>query len=141
GGRRRMIDTLSMQAARSAYGPRSNVRNPLPRTPRNETPSNSTPCSGTSFASRPPRVPSQNTDKPRATSFAATASPGKMCPPVPPVVIITVALIDDTPRSYGKPAQHAAILVIDAQENRERDAIGDDAAAAERKKRQRQPLR
>ncbi len=41
----------------------------------------------------PSRVPSQNTRQPRATSFAATASPGKTWPPVPPVVIITVALM------------------------------------------------
>ena len=38
----------------------------------------------------PSRVPSQNTRQPRATSFAATASPGNTWPPVPPVVIITV---------------------------------------------------
>ena len=41
----------------------------------------------------PSRVPSQNTRQPRATSFAATASPGKTWPPVPPVVIITVPVI------------------------------------------------
>src|SRR5689334_14953920 len=164
GLRRRMIDTLSMQAARSAYGPSSSVRNPLPRTPRNAMPSNSTPCSGTSFASRPPRVPSQNTDRPRATSFAATARPGKMWPPVPPVVIITVALTTGPPRlrlsplrcpprgstsrrgaarrrSYGEPSQQSAVLVIDPQQDRERDAVGDDAAAAEGEQRQRQALR
>ncbi len=41
----------------------------------------------------PSRVPSQNTRQPRATSFAATARPGKMWPPVPPVVIITRPLM------------------------------------------------
>ena len=44
-------------------------------------------------ASMPSRVPSQNTRQPRATSFAATASPGNTWPPVPPAVIITVPVI------------------------------------------------
>ena len=87
---RPMILRASRHAASSANGPSSSVRSPLPRTPRNATPSKSTPCCGTSFASMPSRVPSQNTLAPSATSFAATASPGNTCPPVPPVVIMMV---------------------------------------------------
>ncbi len=88
-----MIRRLCHKAPSSANGPSSSVFQPLPRTPPNETPSNSTPCCRTSVASIPSRVPSQNTRQPRATSFAATARPGKTWPPVPPVVIITVPVI------------------------------------------------
>src|SRR6185436_5488064 len=132
--------------------------------PRNDRLSNSTPCCGTSFASMPSRVPSQNTLAPRAASLAATASPGKTCPPVPPVVIMIVTngppRLRLTPQrcphrqpavarlgavrrrscSYGVAAQQPAILVIDAQHDCKRDAVGDDAAAAERQQRQREAL-
>ena len=78
---------------------------PLPRTPRKQTLSKSTPCCGTSFASIPSRVPSQNTRAPRVDSFCATARPGNTWPPVPPVVIITVAIIWGLPeaRSLASP--------------------------------------
>src|SRR6185312_10960833 len=142
GRRRRMTRKLSTHARSSAKGPSTSVRMPLPRTPRNDTLSKSTPCAGTSRASMPSRVPSQNTRQPRATSFAATASPGNTWPPVPPVVIITVAFIGGTVNgSYGEPSQHLPVLVIDPQQDRDRDAVGDDAAAAERQQRQRESLR
>ena len=46
GRRRRMMRRLWMQAAASANGPSSNVRQPLPRMPRNARLSNSRPCCG-----------------------------------------------------------------------------------------------
>ena len=64
-----------MQARTSANGPSSSVRKPLPRTPPNDTPSNSTPCCGTSFASMPSRVPSQNTRAPRADELRRDGEP------------------------------------------------------------------
>jgi len=79
--------------ARKRVGPSTNWRSPLPRTPPNGHAFEATPCCGTSFASIPSRVPSQNTRHPRASRFAATASPGKMWPPVPPVVIMTVPVM------------------------------------------------
>src|SRR6185437_13392433 len=91
-----------------------------------------TPCCGTSVASIPPRVPSQNTRAPRETSFAATASPGKTWPPVPPAVIITVALIVARPsgsvrcRSYDVSLEQPAVLPVDAQQQCEGDAVGED---------------
>src|SRR5574340_895332 len=146
-GRRLLIArSAATQARTSANGPTTSVARPLPRMPRNGTASNSTPCCGTSVASIPPRVPSQNTRAPRAASFAATARPGKTWPPVPPAVIITVALIFLPASGFAacgsldEPLQHAAVLVVDPQQQRERDAVGDDSATAEREQRQRQPF-
>src|SRR5262245_4624293 len=160
-----MMPRLCQHARASANGPNASWRTPLPRMPPNATPSKATPCCGTSLASMPSRVPSQNTRQPRATSFAATASPGKMWPPVPPVVIITVPFTNEPPRlrlsplrcpprqsavarpwtarrrSYREPAQQPAILIIDAQQQRDRRAVGDDARAAERQERQREAFR
>src|SRR5665213_1449889 len=141
GRRRRNTFAASTHAAASANGPSSIVARPLPRTPRKLTLSKSTPCCGTSFDSIPSRVPSQNTRAPSAASFCATASPGNTCPPLPPVVIITVAVMVTPPkraslaaprggerlgtalrRSYGEPPQQPAILVVDAQQHRDGDA-------------------
>src|SRR5665213_1484767 len=138
GRRRRNTFAASTHAAASANGPSSIVARPLPRTPRKLTLSKSTPCCGTSFDSIPSRVPSQNTRAPDAASLRATASPGNTWPPLPPVVIITVAVI--VRRSYGESPQQPAILVVDPQQHRDGDAVGDDAAAAERQQRQCQPL-
>src|SRR6478672_5473824 len=139
-----------MHAAARAYGPNRSVRHPLPRMPRNARLSKSSPCCGTSRASIPSRVPSQNTRQPRAISFVATASPGNTCPPVPPVVIMTVATTPFTDafprvwrasvgvgsrRSYGEPAEDLAVLVVDAQQHGHRDTVDNDAAAAERQQR------
>jgi hypothetical protein len=86
----------------------------------------------------PSRVPSQKTRQSREINSAATARPGKMWPPVPPVVIITVPLIGVPPRlrlaplrcplrgsnsrlgaarrrSYGEAPQQPSILVVHAQ--------------------------
>src|SRR4051794_29721498 len=87
----------------------------------------------------PSRVPTQNTRAPRETSFAATARPGNTWPPVPPVVIITVAVMD-VARSYRESPEQAPVLPIDAQQDRDRDAVRDDAAAAEGQQRQREAL-
>ena len=72
-----MILRASRQAASSANGPSSSVRKPLPRTPRNDTPSKSTPCCGTSFASMPSRVPSQNTLRAARRELGRHRKPGK----------------------------------------------------------------
>ena len=104
GARRPMTPAAWTQARRIANGPNSRRRQPLPRTLPKSMPSKSTPCFGTSRASMPSRVPSQNTRCPRRASSPATARPGKMWPPVPPVVIITViapALIPGNPAASG----------------------------------------
>ena len=92
GRRRPSTRNACTHAARIAYGPSSRRTGPLPRTLRNAIPSKSMPCWGTRRASMPSRVPSQKTFQPRRVSSAATAMPGKMWPPVPPVVIIAVAV-------------------------------------------------
>ncbi len=97
GRRRASTRQACTQAERIANGPKSSRASPLPRTLRKAMPSKSMPCFGTSRASMPSRVPSQHTPHPRPASSAATARPGKMCPPVPPVVIITVPLMAGSP--------------------------------------------
>ena len=59
---------------------------PLPRTPLIASVSSGMPCCGTSRSSIESRLPSQTTWWPRSRNDCATASAGKMWPPVPPAI-------------------------------------------------------
>ena len=139
GARRRMTPAAWTEGDRRiANGPNNSRRQPLPRTLPKSMPSKSTPCLGTSRASMPSRVPSQKTRWPRRASSSATASPGKMWPPVPPVVIITViapALIPWNPRNSRRFSKSTRSRIASATQ------LATMPAAAEGQQRQRQALR
>src|SRR3954470_18512400 len=78
----------------------------------------------------PAFAPSHTTRQPASRMRSATASAGKMCPPAPPAMIMMV--LDMSPRrSFGASPHHLPRLPIDPQQDGERDAVGDQAAAAE----------
>src|SRR5689334_16416792 len=58
------------------------------------------PASGARRASSPARLPIHAHDTPRSRSAAATASPGEVCPPVPPPAMTITVLF-----GVGAPAQ------------------------------------
>src|SRR5258708_25001452 len=62
---------------------------------------------------------------------SATARPGKTWPPVPPAMIMMVRATMASPRSRASSAHELAILPIDSQQHREREAIREQAAPAE----------
>jgi hypothetical protein len=62
----------------------------LPRTPAKRTRAMVKPRGGISRSSMPPRTPSHTAFQPCARKCSATASAGKMCPPVPPAMIMMV---------------------------------------------------
>ena len=76
GLRRRMARRLCQNASSSMAGSNSFCSTPLPRTPPIDTHTMSMPACGTTRASRPFLVPSQNTSQPRARKASATASAG-----------------------------------------------------------------
>ena len=61
-------------------------RNPRPSTPRTGSPRKSTPACRASFASDPYSEPTNKSSAPSRRNCSATASAGKIWPPVPPVV-------------------------------------------------------
>src|SRR6185312_13463451 len=72
----------------SIHGAAIHLRMFLPRTPETATVRSAMLRAGTSRVSMPPDAPSHSTGTLRARSASATASPGKMWPPVPPAMIM-----------------------------------------------------
>ena len=89
GRRRRSTARAALTALSRRNGAASRVSLPLPRTPATGSVSISIPCWGTSRVSIAPVAPSQTTGTPRPRSTCATASAGKMWPPVPPAITTT----------------------------------------------------
>ena len=71
-----MATRLCQKATSRVAGNSSFFSTPLPRTPPMLTHTMSMPAAGTTRASSPARVPSQNTSQPRARNASATASAG-----------------------------------------------------------------
>ena len=92
---RRTTSRLCQKARNRRSGSRARVSQPLPRTPEKSIGSKANPCGGTSSLSMlaclaVPLAPSQCTRQPRSRRARASASPGKICPPVPPAMMSAV---------------------------------------------------
>src|SRR5712671_6123026 len=122
---------LCQKATSSLSGRSRNSSGPLPRTPEKLTQAMSYPRLGTRAASIPVFAPSQTTRQPDRRRSSATARPGKTWPPVPPAMIMMVRATMASPRSRAGSAHELAILPIDSQQHREREAIREQAAPAE----------
>src|SRR5947209_18843068 len=122
---------LCQKATSSLSGRRNNASGPLPRTPENRTQAMSYPRLGTRAASMPVFAPSQTTRQPEWRRSSATARPGNTWPPVPPAMIMMVRATMASLRSRADSAHELAILPIDPQQHRERQAIREQAAPAE----------
>src|SRR5215510_11767323 len=85
--------------------------------------------------------PSQTTRQPDARRASATARPGNTWPPVPPVAIMMVlGMVISLRASCAHPAHDLAVLPVDPQEDRERDAVRQQPAPPEAHERKREAL-
>src|ERR1700694_5648721 len=91
----------------------------------------------------PHGVPIQWMFQPRDSSAFAMASPGKMWPPDPAVmmrIVLFTSLVFRPSPSEVAPALVVAVLRIEPQQDRERHRGDDDSAPAEGQQRQREAL-
>src|SRR5437899_6035167 len=131
---------LCQNARSNLAGSRKNAKAPLPRTPEKLTQAISYPRLGTRAASMPVFAPSQTTRQPDWRRSSATARPGKTWPPAPPAMIMMVRATMASLRSRADSAHELAILPIDPQQHRERQAVREQAAPAEAHERKREAL-
>src|SRR4051812_23540084 len=88
----------------------------------------------------PPRLPIHTTSQPAARISSATASPGKMWPPVPPAMMRIVFTRGPGTHSCVETSGELAVFPVDAKQDRERDEVHHQARAAVAHERQREPL-
>ena len=116
-------DALPEGAEQAQRQQQPGLRRPLPRTPRERDQSRTR-----SRAAARAGFPCRRARPARCTSPAALAQclghrqPGKIWPPVPPAMIRAHVLLMRCPPRISTP-----VLVIDAQQHRERDAVHQDA--------------
>ena len=89
GRTRRSTASASSTAFMTRSGAKTHAAAPLPRMPATLTHSIGKPFAGTKRDSMLPGTPNHTTPTPRWRSTCATASAGKICPPVPPAMINT----------------------------------------------------
>src|SRR5499427_619404 len=137
----RIARALCQKATSSLSGNGNTATGPLPRTPENLTASISYPRPATSDASIPVADPSQTTRQPEARKASATARPGNTWPPVPPAAIMTVlGTVISLRASCAHPPHDLAVLPVDPQQDRERDAVREQPASPEAHERKREAL-
>ncbi|MNT70939.1 hypothetical protein D3C72_2093760 [compost metagenome] len=93
GLRRAMKRRMAKKLASILKPPLTVCARPLPRMPENAMASMGMPLFGTRSCSMPWVVPSQLTSQPRARIVCAIARPGKIWPPVPAAMIISLFVV------------------------------------------------